>query len=272
MMISTSAQTKIKKLSKSIVKTALIGIFWLGLWQLIYKAVNLDVLIASPIDVLKKLWELLPTSSFWRTIFQSFVGIAIGYIIGVVIGFILGIITSFSSLLSSLLKPLLTAIKTTPVVSFIILALVWIPKMQIPIFISSLMVIPIVWANTSIGIKETDKELLEMANAYNFSFSKKLKLIYIPSAMPSFVGACETALGLAWKAGIAAEVLSIPQNSIGVILHDSQVYLETIDLFAWTAVVIIISLILEKVLASLFNIIFKYVMKKGGYFIENKNK
>ena len=77
-------------------------------------------------------------------------------IIGVIIGSIFGIITAFSSTLNTLFKPFLTAVKTTPVVSFIILALIWLDKVSVPIFITMLMVMPVVWANVTSSIVNTD--------------------------------------------------------------------------------------------------------------------
>ena len=268
-----TSTTEYKRVTiKKLIKIALTIVFWLGLWQLIYEIVGLDVLVASPLGVAKRLVEFLPDSEFWLSILNSFKGVAIGYILGIAVGTIMGIATAFSSVLNTLFKPFLTAIKTTPVVSFIILALIWLSKIQVPIFITFLMVLPVVWANISGGITSTDKNLIEMANAYDFSFAKKLKLIYLPSSIPYFVTACKTAVGLGWKAGIAAEVLCTPQNSIGIELRNSQVYLETVDLFAWTAIVIILSLVLEKVLVSVFDFVFKKLMAKGGYYIENTVK
>lgn len=270
--MTSTMEYKTKTTIKKIAKTALTILFWLGLWQLIYIVVGLDVLVASPLNVAKRIIEFLPDSNFWLSILNSFKGVALGYILGVAIGTVMGVITAFSSVLNTLFKPFLTAVKTTPVVSFIIIALIWLSKIQVPVFITFLMVLPVVWANVSGGITATDKSLIEMANAYRFGFAKKLKLIYLPSAIPYFVTACKTAVGLGWKAGIAAEVLCTPQNSIGINLCNSQVYLETVDLFAWTAIVIILSLVLEKVLVTVFDLIFKKIMSKGGYFIENTVK
>lgn len=265
-------ERKAKKILISLAKTALTVLFWLGLWLILYEAVSSDVLIASPVDVFRRLWEFLPEREFRLSILNSFSGVAKGYILGVLSGVALGIATSFSKTLSALLRPFLTTVKTTPVVSFIILALIWLPKFRVPVFITVLMVLPVIWANVAGGILGTDKSLIEMANAYNFGFTKKLKLIYLPSAVPPFITACETAVGMGWKAGIAAEVLCSPQNTIGMNLKNSQIYLETVDLFAWTAVVIILSLILEKALVYLLDLVLKRLMIKGGYFIDNKNK
>lgn len=270
--MTSISEHKSKVTIKKILKIVLTIAFWLGLWLVAYKIVGLDVLIASPIQVAKRVLEFLPDNNFWLTIFNSFKGITLGYIIGVLIGIVFGIITAFSDTLNTLFKPFLTAVKTTPVVSFIILALIWLDKVSVPIFITTLMVMPVVWANVSSAISNTDKNLIEMANAYHFGFSKQLKLIFLPSAVPSFVSACKTAVGLGWKAGIAAEVLCTPQNSIGINLRNSQVYIETVDLFTWTAIVIILSLLLEKLLVAILDFVFKKIMIKGGYFIENSDK
>jgi NitT/TauT family transport system permease protein len=107
------------------------------------------------------------------------------------------------------------------------------------------MVTPIVWGNVTSGIQKTDKRLLEMAHSYRFGSVKTVRRVYIPSVMPYFTAACTTGLGLAWKAGIAAEVLANTKLSIGGQIYNSKIYIETADLFAWTVVVIIMSVILE---------------------------
>lgn len=168
--------------------------------------------------------------------------------LGVLAGAVLAVLTSLSSWLYSIFRPMLTVIKSTPVVSFIILALVWMEKSTVPVFISFLMVTPMIWANLAGGIRETDRNLLEMAKTYGFTKRQIVQKIYIPSVMPSLLTALTTAIGFAWKAGIAAEVISTPRQSIGSQLYNAKVYLETVDLFAWTVVVVVLSMALEKLI------------------------
>ncbi len=96
-----------------------------------------------------------------------------------------------------------------------------------------------------------------MARAYRVPKRKIISKIYLPSVMPEIYNSVTTGLGFAWKSGVAAEVLSTPVNTIGSELYNSKVYLETTDLFAWTAVIIIMSMLLEKaavyLLRRLFN-------------------
>jgi NitT/TauT family transport system permease protein len=160
----------------------------------------------------------------------------------------LAIATCSSELLDALISPIIRIIRATPVASFIILALLWMGKDNVPILMSMLMVIPVVWENITAQYQATDRDLLEMAQAYKLSRWKKFRYIYVPSAFPGFLSGCLSAMGLAWKSGIAAEVLSQPKQAIGSNLYYSKLYLETPDLFAWTAVVVILSMCIERLI------------------------
>ena len=63
--------------------------------------------------------------------------------------------------------------------------------------------------------------------------------------MPAFLSTALTALGFAWKSGIAAEVICRPENSLGNMLQSAKLYISTPDVFAITAVVALLSIILE---------------------------
>lgn len=236
---------------------------WLCIWQFLYLLVGKDVLFASPLDVLKRIVQLIATKDFWLKTFFSLFGIMEGYLLGAFFGILLAVLTSASKVLYSFFKPMLTVIKTTPVVSFIILALVWMQKSQVPVFISFLMVLPIVWANLTTAIRETDAQLLEMAKAYGFTPLQILRRIYVPSVLPALLTALTTAVGFAWKSGIAAEVISTPRNSIGTQLYNAKVYLETTDLFAWTVVVILLSMLFEKGIVFAVGKIAKTAKREG---------
>lgn len=244
MVFKEQRKKRYKKAARILVSVSV----WLCLWQIVYLLIGKDVLFASPLAVAKRLFELLQTADFWQKTGASLLGISAGYLLGVLAGTVLAVLTSLSEWLYTIFRPMLTVIKSTPVVSFIILALVWMEKSAVPVFISFLMVTPMVWANLSGGIRETDRNLLEMAHAYGFSKRQIVGKIYVPSVMPSLLTALTTAIGFAWKAGIAAEVISTPRHSIGAQLYNAKVYLETVDLFAWTVVVVLLSMLFEKLI------------------------
>lgn len=243
----TTSITQQNNLKKILTKTAAI-LFWIAVWYALFLYTGEELLIVSPLTVVKRIFTLGATADFWKATLFSLIRIMAGFILGVICGTLTAIATTFVKPVYELFKPMLTVIKTTPVASFILLALVWIKRNNVPTFIAFLMVLPIVWANVSEGLDTADKNLLEVAKVFKFSLKKKIGDIYIPSVKPFFFAGTTTAMGLAWKAGIAAEVLSMPKMSIGANLYSSKIYLETTDLFAWTTVVIILSVILEKLL------------------------
>ncbi len=236
-----------------IFRKVLVAALWLAVWQVAYLFVRQEILLPSPAQTAIRFWELAQTSNFWVSSFMSLLRIVAGFVFGVAAGTLLGVLTASFSLLYDFFHPAISVIKSTPVSSFIILALVWIKKPGVPVFIAFLMVLPILWANVSEGIHETDKGLLEMAKIFRFSRKKLISKVYIPGILPYFFAGCTTGLGFAWKAGIAAEILSLPKYSIGSELYYSKIYIETPDLFAWTSSVILMSILLEKLLVMLLN-------------------
>lgn len=225
--------------------------FWLGVWVLAAELVGSELLLPSPAQVLRRFLVLAGTSAFWLTVGTSILRVLTGILCAAVLGVLLAILTESSVLCKTLLSPLMTLVKSTPVASFIILALIWLGRGILPAFISALMVLPIVWTNVSAGIAAQDPLLLEMARVYAFPRGRVLRRITLPTVLPYFRSALSSALGLGWKAGIAAEVLTVPQPSIGKMIFESKLYLETTDLFAWTLAVILLSLFIERLLLKL---------------------
>ena len=216
------------------------------MWHCVHLAVGENILVPSPLSVLKRLFELCGESTFWLSVLVSLSRVVSGLFIGTVLGIFLAVLTANSSVLKNLFSPLLHIIKATPVASFIILAILWLNVENVPVFTAVLIVLPTVWANTEKGILSVDEKLLEMGKAFGLSPFESFFRITVPSVKPFFNAALNSAVGMAWKAGIAAEVISPHGKSICSALHDSKIYFETADTFAWTAAVILFSVLLEK--------------------------
>ena len=252
--MTTSTMARSKRLPKC-AELLLPPAFWLGVWQLFAFLVDRHVqgrgnelLLPYPITVARALVRLAGSGTFWVTAAASLGRILLGLAAGTGLGVLLAWAVYRSPWADRLLSPALRVIRATPVASFILLVLLWTGKNAVPAIISGLMVLPVVWANLVRGLGETDPKLLELARAYRFSRWKTTRLIYLPSLRPYFLSGVTTALGLAWKSGVAAEVLCIPRAAIGTRIYESKLYLEIPDLFAWTAVVVALSLLLEGVL------------------------
>ena len=234
--------------------------FWLGLWALLALLVDRELLLPSPAQVLAKLWALVRTAAFWQMTGMSILRVLAGIASAVLLGLLGAALCHRSALAMQLISPVMTLVKSTPVASFIILALVWLGRDVVPPVIAALMVLPVVWANVSQGLDGIDPQLLELAQVCRLPRGRVFRRITLPSVLPHLRAALCSALGLGWKAGVAAEILTVPARSIGKRIYDAKIYLETTELFAWTAAVVLLSLVIEGLLLRLVG----RIGKKGG--------
>lgn len=249
--VRKAVQTTAFGVSSSMIKKLIVGVgvtaFWIGLWYLLAFIIDKEVILPYPNEVALSLFALMTSSAFWNSCGGSILRIFLGTLLGCIVGILLAALMLSSKSAKALIYPLLSAIKATPVASFIIAALFWISRSDVPSFISFLVVLPLICDAVYTGSKNADVSLIEVADIYRFSAVKRIKYIYIPSAVPYFLSALRTAVGMAWKSGVAAEVLCTPKNSIGKALNSTKVYMETADMFAWTLTVIVLSIAFEKI-------------------------
>ena len=225
--------------------------FWLLVWQGLSIYIGREILLASPLAVLNRLTYLIMTTHFWSSILFSFQRIVAGFFLATFIGILFATLAAKFRFIEQLLVPLILFVNATPVASIIILLLIWFSSRPLSIIISFLMVLPIIYTNVLSGIKRTDPKLLEMAEVFNISSSRKITYIYVPQVFPFFKAACLIGLGISWKSGIAAEIIGIPSGSMGASLHQARIFLATADLFAWTLTIIIISTLFERLFTCL---------------------
>lgn len=247
---------------RSYVTKLLVLCFWLLVWELASSLIKQELFIPSPRSVLVALIKLSTSQSFWFSITNSFVRIVLGFVLGLLTGAVVAVFSYKSRLIYELISPLMKVIKSTPVASFIILALVWVKSDYLAVLISLLMVMPVSFSNVLYGLKSTDEKLLEMARVFGLSPWKCIKAIYFPAVLPFVISAVSIGLGFSFKSGIAAEVIGRPANSIGLNLYEAKLYLMIKELFAWTLVIIIISMLFEKIVMKVLNIHGKKYMHK----------
>lgn len=250
-----------KNLLKRKLFTVAAVIFWLAVWQVTAMLVGKSVLLASPVEAVTRLIALIPDERFLTSILSTAGKILLGFFLGNVSGIILAVLAGKISFIERLLSPLITAVKSVPVASFTILALIWISSSELSVLITFLIALPVSYSNISEGISSLDGKLTVMADIFEIPASRRFIGIYLSQMMPYFRSAVKLSMGLCWKSGVAAEVIGIPKGSIGEKLYNSKVYLETADLFAWTLVIIVLSLICEKLFLLIVDIIRKRIEK-----------
>lgn len=243
---------------KRILKYTLIVLFWLGVWWLCSALVGMPLILPSPLDVLIKLGSMATTGVFWRVMVTSAVRVTLGILISYLAGFFLAILCHRFRFLHDLMLPLISVVKTTPVSSFILIALVFFHRDLIPGAIAALMVLPVVFSNTMEGLASPSPALMETARAYKLGFWERIRCIWIPTLRPFLVSAAGACAGLAIKAGIAAEVLICPEVSVGKYMYLSKQNMEYVELFAWTVAIVVFSFIVD----LLFKLALRYVKKR----------
>lgn len=233
---------------KKILFRALAVLFWLGVWQIASMLIGQELLLVSPVRAASTLIGLMATRAFWQSVFSSFGHILEGFALATALG---AALAAASRAVRALLQPLMHAVKATPVASFVILALVFIRSARLSVFISFLMVLPIMYTNILAGIDAADRRLLEMARVFRIGPLRTARSVYLSAAYPHFLSACTLSLGMCWKAGVAAEVIGYPRHSIGEALYLAKLNFDTPDIFAWTLAVILLSVGFEKLILFL---------------------
>jgi NitT/TauT family transport system permease protein len=227
-------------------------LFWLVVWEVLSLIINQEIYLPSPFSTFNALVDLLKTKDTYITIFYSTYRTLSGFFVSCLFGIIIGYLCGTNQFFYDLFTPFIGIIRTIPVMSIIIIAIMWFKDSNVPIFVAFLMCFPIIWTNTVSGIRSTDQKLLQMCQIYNIKKIRVIKSVYFYSVLPYVKAAMISALGIGWKVTSAAEVLSLPKYSIGRYLYDSKVYLEIPDLFAWTVIIITLSYFFETVLKKLF--------------------
>lgn len=259
---------KDKKASVRISKGLLCPIsvlLWLIIWFLAAKQINNEIFLPTPGRVLQVLWgELLFSVAFWRSLLTSLLHIGAGFLMGAVLGSLLAVGAAFSRLMELFCWFPIKVLKSVPVASFVILTLLWLDAEALSVLVPAMIVLPILYINTLTGIRETDKGLLEMARLFRIPFGRQLYRLYLPQALPHVWAGASLAVGLAWKSGVAAEIIGLARHSIGNELYQAKLYFLTPELFAWTIVIVLLSVACEA--------LFQYMLGKGSGIPKNNRE
>ena len=239
-------------------KTAVV-VFWLLVWEAAARITANTIILVGPADAFGRLSQLAFTGHFWQSINHSLLRVLSGFGLSLAIGVLLAVLCAASKLAHSLVSPLIGVVKSIPVVSFALLAMMWLSPAMLSTFVAFVSVLPIIYFNTYKGIENTDRSLLEMARVFRAGLFKKIRYIYVPTVAPFVVSAAESGLGFAWKSAISAEVISMgARNTIGGSMHMARTFLLTADLFAWTIAIVALSFLMEKAIFLLLRRVRKW--------------
>ena len=239
------------KLKAFLLHTLLPICFWLGVWEVLAIIVGHSYFLPHVSETALALVNLFKSENFLEVTLLTLARILLGITFGTLIGGTLAIISHKFKLLHALISPINSIVRATPVASIIILLWISMNGNSLAVFVSFLMVFPIIFQNLYDAFSSIDYELIEVARVFRFSYKKKLKLLILPALKKYFIPAFITAIGLAFKAEIAAEIIAGVSDSIGGMIYDAKDALNTADVFAWTIVGIALSILIEKITKSL---------------------
>jgi len=221
-------------------------IFMLLVWKLLSMHFDSDFVIPSPEKTLLATLKLFTDASFLSIAGSTVARGLTGFIISLVLGIGTGIVTGINPYVDAFLRPVLVTIRSIPVISIILLALIWFNPGSVPVFIGLLTMFPFITTNVSDGIKSIDRDLVDMAAFYRVSRERIVRELYIPAIMPFIVSGASSALGIGWRAIIIGEVLSQPEYGIGTMMQTAQTFLNIDAVIAWTIIAVLISYGFEK--------------------------
>lgn len=229
---------------------ASLGVLIAG-WAIAARLAGREIILPGPAATLQALARLIVSGGFWAhlaaTLWRGLFGFGLSYVAGLVCGLLSGLIPQFDAAF----RPLLVTVRSTPSMALILLALIWFQSGAVAVFVTFLVVFPIVTQNVTDGIRSIDPALAEMARVYRVKPSRVVRDLYIPSIIPYLAAGATAGLGLTWKVMISAEVLAGPNLGIGTRMDNARIFLNTAEVFAWTGIVIILGLFFDRVLDAL---------------------
>ena len=243
---------------KIYVKKFIILLFWLGVWQILAMGVDNVLLVVTPLQALRALFIQAGQAEFWRSAFGSMWRIAFGFLLGAVLALFLAAVSYRYKITEEVLRPFMVFCKAVPVAVFAVLILIWWGSSMLAVAICFLVVFPNIYLNTLEGLKSADRGLLEMAEVFRLPYGTRFFYIYRPALKPFLLSAFQLSLGMCWKSGVAAEVIGTPDHSIGGALYLAKIYLDTADLFAWTVVIVVLSVLFEKIIFYGIEVFFRW--------------
>ncbi|MCM1541950.1 MAG: ATP-binding cassette domain-containing protein [Blautia sp.] len=243
---------------------------WIVLWHVAALIVDNGILMATPLQVMAELFSMLGDPGFYRTVGSSLLRIGCGFLAGFAAAVALAAVSSGHPLFEEALSPVMTLLKAIPVASFVVLLLIWWGSSFLAVAICFVVVLPNIYINMLEGLKSTDRQLLEMAQVFHVSVKDRFFYIYRPAIAPFLYSGMKISLGMCWKSGVAAEVIGTPDHSIGERLYLSKVYLDTAGVFAWTTIVILLSILFEKMILWMAGRFFKWEPACSGQVIPGR--
>lgn len=235
-----------KNTTAKIVVTASVALMLL-LWELASIRIGSPQIMPGPWETLSAAAGLLVDSDFLLIVGSTLLRGLAGFVIASALGIVLGVLGGLNKGFEAFMTPWVVVMRSTPVVAFVLLALIWFSQ-STAVFIGIITMFPMVFTNIVEGMRNVDDNLVEMARFYEVRRSDIIMKVYLPSILPYMISGLSSASGIGWRAIIIGEVLSQPRYGIGGSMQLAQMQMNVDVLIAWTFIAVIIGFVFEKII------------------------
>jgi len=237
MTFEEQQKKKVKKLKLSgkLYSVGMGMIFPLGIlviWELVgLMGFVSDVLLPRPTAIFWTFIDLCISGNLYAHFQISLLRAIGGFLIGGGLGLIAGLAVGFSKKFEQTLDPTFQMIRTIPALAVIPLFILWFGFGETSklLLIAKAAFFPM-YVNAFLGIRSVDTKMFEVAKVLEFSKWKQIKNLIIPSALPNILLGVRLALGAAWLALVAAELMGSSEG-IGYLIMDARQFSQTTVVF-----------------------------------------
>lgn len=220
-------------------------------WQLLSWQMAQPQLIPSFPDLIRALLRLVYTSGFLVSIGTTCLRACVGLLLSLAAASITAFLLNRSEAIRFLFMPWLSLLRSVPVISFILLALIFLNPEMIPLLIAFLTMYPLLTENLLKGLMNRRDSWKILARQFHLNAWNRLFQINYPQLKPYLFSGLASAVGFGWRAIIMGEVLSQCVDGIGKRMKEAQVFIDVPELIAWTLVAIVLSWLTDKLISRL---------------------
>lgn len=236
---------------KAVAAAGAVAAFWLAAWMLVAALVAQPLILPGPGAVVAALLRLVCDTGTWAILAGSGARILGGLALAAVCGGVLAGVSSRSRAFARLVAPALSFVKATPVACVVVLLLIWLGSARVSIAAVFLMALPGVYFSLVEGLTQADKPLKQMFRLHGVRGWRLFCAHTWREVLPFVLSCAKAAIGMSWKAGVAAELIGMATGTVGERIYQAKLLIETADLLAWTVLVVAASWACERVLVWL---------------------
>lgn len=220
-------------------------------WQLLSWQMAQPQLIPSFPDLIRALFRLVYSPGFLVSIGTTCLRACAGLLLSLAAASITAFLLNRSEAIRFLFMPWLSLLRSVPVISFILLALIFLNPEMIPLLIAFLTMYPLLTENLLKGLMNRRDSWKMLARQFHLNAWNRLFQINYPQLRPYLFSGLASAVGFGWRAIIMGEVLSQCVDGIGKRMKEAQVFIDVPELIAWTLVAIVLSWLTDKLISRL---------------------